>query len=63
MVKISRTDRVGNEEVLRRIKEERNVLNTRKRRKANRIGHIWRMNCLVTQVIERRSDWKTRNKT
>jgi hypothetical protein len=54
---------VGNEEVLKRIKKERNVLNTIKRRKANRIGHIWRINYFVTQVIERRSDWKTRKKT
>jgi hypothetical protein len=50
--KISWTDRVRNEEVLHRVKEERNVLHTIKRRKANWIGHIWRRNCLLKQVIE-----------
>jgi hypothetical protein len=34
MEKISWTDRVRNEEVLHRIKEERNILHTIKRRKA-----------------------------
>ena len=40
MEKISWTDRVRNEEVLRRVKEERNITHTIKRRKANWIGHI-----------------------
>ena len=40
MEKISWTDRVRNEEVLHREKEEGNVLHTVKRRKANWIGHI-----------------------
>jgi hypothetical protein len=35
MEKISWTDRVRNEEVLHRVKEERNILRTIKRRKAN----------------------------
>jgi hypothetical protein len=35
MEKISWTDRVRNEEVLHRVKEERNILHTTKRRKAN----------------------------
>ena len=35
MEKISWTDRVRNEEVLRRVKKERNILHTVKRRKAN----------------------------
>jgi replicative superfamily II helicase len=51
MEKISWTDRVRNEEVLHRVKEERNILHTIKR-KANWIGHILRRNCLLKHVIE-----------
>jgi hypothetical protein len=43
---------VRNEEVLRRVKEERNVLHTVKRRKANWIGRILWRNCLLKYVIE-----------
>jgi hypothetical protein len=50
--KISWTDRVRNEEVLHRLKEERNILHKIKRRKANWIGHILRRNCLLKHVIE-----------
>jgi hypothetical protein len=39
-------------EVLRSVKEERNILHRINRRKANRIGHILRRNCLLKQVIE-----------
>jgi hypothetical protein len=53
MEKISWIDRVRNEKVLYRVKEERNFLDTIKRRKANWIGHILRGNCLLTYVIER----------
>jgi hypothetical protein len=52
MKKISRTDRVRNEDVLHRVKEERNVLHTIKRRKANWIGQILRRNCLLKHVTE-----------
>jgi hypothetical protein len=52
MEKISWTDRVRNEEVLHRVKEERNILHTIIRRKANWIGHILRRNCLLKHVIE-----------
>ena len=52
MEKISWTDRVRNEEVLHRVKEERNILHTIKRRKANWIGHILRRNYLLKHVIE-----------
>jgi hypothetical protein len=52
MEKISWTDSVRNEEVLRRVKEERNILHTVKRRKANWIGHILRRNCLLKHGIE-----------
>jgi hypothetical protein len=47
MEKISWTDRVRNEEVLDRGKEERNIIHTVKRRKANWIGHVLRRNCLL----------------
>jgi hypothetical protein len=48
------TDRMRNEEVLHRVKEERNILHTIKRRKPNWIGHILRRNCLLKHVIERK---------
>jgi hypothetical protein len=43
---------VRNEEVLHRVKEDRNILHTIKIRKANWIGHILRRNCLLKHVIE-----------
>jgi hypothetical protein len=52
MEKISWTDRVRNEEVLHRVKEERHIVHTIKRRKANWIGHILGRNCLLKHVIE-----------
>jgi hypothetical protein len=51
MEKISWTDRVRNEEVLHIVQEERNIVHTTKRRKANWIGHILRRNCLLKHVI------------
>jgi hypothetical protein len=51
-MEISWTDRVRNEEVLHRVKEERNIVHTIKRWKANWIGHILRRNCLLKHVIE-----------
>ena len=38
--KISRADRVRNEEILRRVEEEKNVLHTEKRGNANWFGHL-----------------------
>ena len=38
-------------EVLQRVKEERNILHTVKRT-ANWIGHIWRRKCLLKHVFE-----------
>jgi hypothetical protein len=43
---------VRNDEVLQRVKEDRNIVHTIKRRKANWIGHILRGNCLLKHVIE-----------
>jgi hypothetical protein len=52
MEKISWTDRVRNKEVLLRVKEQRNILHEISKRKANWIGHILYINCLLQQVIE-----------
>jgi hypothetical protein len=43
---------VKNEEVLLRVKEQRNNLHEINKRKANWIGHILRRNCLLLKVIE-----------
>jgi hypothetical protein len=45
---------VINEAVLRNVNEDRNILHTIKRRKANCVGHILRRNCLLKHVIERK---------
>jgi hypothetical protein len=69
MEKISWTDHVRNEEVLIRVKEQWNILHEISKRKANRIGHNLRKNCLLRRVTEgkiegwNRSDRKTRKKT
>ena len=52
MEKISWTDDVRNEEVLLRVKEQRNILHEIRKRKANWIGHILGRNCLLQWVIE-----------
>jgi hypothetical protein len=52
MEKFIWTDRVSIEEVLLRVKEQRNILHDISKRKANWIGHIMRRNCLLQQVIE-----------
>jgi len=54
MEKISWTDHVRNEDVLLRVKEQRNILHEIRKRKANWIGLILRRNCLVQRVIERK---------
>jgi len=52
MENMSWIDRVRNEEVLLRVKEQRNILHEIRKRKANWIGHILRRNCLLQRVIE-----------
>jgi hypothetical protein len=52
MEKISWADHVRNEDVLLRVKEQRNILHEIRKRKANWIGHISRRNCLLQRVIE-----------
>ena len=43
---------LSNEEILLRVKEQRNILHEISKRKANWIGHILRRNCLLQRVIE-----------
>ena len=52
MEKISWTDYLRNEEVLHRVKEERNIVHTIKRREAIRIGDILCRKCPIKHVIE-----------
>jgi hypothetical protein len=59
MEKIRWTDRVRNEEILHRVKEDRNILQTVKRRKANWIGHILCRNCHLKHVTEGRGEGRT----
>ena len=51
MEKISWTDHVRNE-VLLRVKEQMNIVHEINKRKANWIGHILRRNCPLQRVIE-----------
>jgi hypothetical protein len=50
--KISWADHVRSEEVLLRVKEQRNILHEISKRKANLIGHILRRKCLLRLVIK-----------
>jgi hypothetical protein len=52
MEMISWPDHVRTEEVLLRVKEQRNILYEISKGKANWIGHILRRNCLLQQGIE-----------
>jgi len=52
MEKISWTDHVRNEEVLLRVKEQRNILHETRKWKTNWIGHILRRNSLLQRVID-----------
>jgi hypothetical protein len=69
MEKISFTDHVRNEDVLLKVKEQRNILHEIRKRKANWIGLILRRNCLLQRVTDvkiqggDRSDRKTRKET
>jgi hypothetical protein len=51
MEKISWTEHVRNE-VLLRVKEQRNILHEISKRNANWFGHMLRRNCLLRRVIE-----------
>jgi hypothetical protein len=50
--KISWTDHVKNEEVLLRVKEQKNIVHEIHKWKVNCIGHILRRNCLLQRVTE-----------
>ena len=52
MEKISWSDHTRNEDVLLRVKEERNIVREISKRKANWIGHILCRNCFLRRVIE-----------
>jgi hypothetical protein len=52
MEKISWTDHVRSEDVLLRVKEQRNILHEIHKRKANWFGHILLRNCLLQRVTE-----------
>jgi hypothetical protein len=52
MEKVIWTDHVRYEEVLLRVKEQRNILHEISKQKANWIGYILCKNCLLQQVIE-----------
>jgi hypothetical protein len=52
MKKVSWTERVKNQEVLRRVSEGRNILRTVNRRKGSWVGHILLRNCFLKHVIE-----------
>ena len=54
MEKISWTDHVRNEDVLLRVKEQRNILHEIRKRKANWISHILRKNCLLQRLLKER---------
>jgi len=49
---MSWTTRVRNQNVLHGVKEEKNILQTIKRRKANGIGNILHRNCFLKHVIK-----------
>jgi hypothetical protein len=52
MEKLSWTDHVRNEDVLLRVKEQRNILHEIHKRKADWIVHILRRNCILQRVTE-----------
>jgi hypothetical protein len=52
MKKISWTDHVRNEEVLLRVKEQRNILHEIRKRKANWIGHILRRTAFYNGLLK-----------
>jgi hypothetical protein len=52
MEKMSWTDHVRNEDVLLRVKEQRDILHEIRKRNANWIGLILRRNCLLQWVTE-----------
>ena len=60
MEKINQTDSVRNEEILGRVKWERNILHII-RRKANWIGYIVRRNYLLKHIIKEKGREKDKS--
>ena len=58
MERISWTDKITNEEVLRRVGEKRSMVETIVRRKKNWIGHIMRGDGLMKEVLEGKMEGK-----
>ena len=54
MEKISRTEKVSNEEVLRKTSEERSLIKAIKERQARWLGHVFRHDGLLNTIIEGR---------
>ena len=54
ILKISWTEHQSNEEVLRKVQEERTLMNTIRKRQTNWIGHILRGDSLLKTVMEGR---------
>ena len=54
MLRISYTDHVTNEEVLRRVGEKRSFLKTIHQRKLQYFGHLTRQNGLQRRLLERK---------
>jgi len=52
MEKSSWVDRVSNEEVLQKVQENRNILNTVQQHKLRRTGHILRHDSLLWDIVE-----------
>jgi len=57
METINWTDRVRYEEVLRRVKEEVNIVHTRRQNKTHWTGHILGRTCLLKLVVESKIEW------
>ena len=58
MLKISWVDKVTNEEVLKRVEEERSLWGTLKRRRDKMIGHILRHEGIVRDILEAETGFK-----
>jgi hypothetical protein len=58
MLKISWTEKISNDEVLKRVGEQRNILNIISRRKHSWIGHILRHDGLLKTILEGRMEGK-----
>jgi len=54
MEKISWTEHVRNEELLHRVKKDKNMLHKINRIKANYISHILLRNCLLKKLLNER---------